>query len=83
VHLRPCNVIHRVLERLLQAPRKCARVRRKACAQLALRNSIVPAARRRVVLVVRQGSVPVVRLRGSRNAPAVAADPVVATTRDQ
>jgi hypothetical protein len=58
-------------------------VRRKACARPAPRRPIVRAARRRVVLVVRQGSVRVDRLRGSRSVLEVAADRVVVTIKDQ
>jgi hypothetical protein len=81
-HLQLCNVI-RVPARLLQARGKRVRVRRRACARLARHNSIVRAARRRVVLVVRRGSVRVDRLRGSRSVLEVAADRVVATTKGQ
>jgi hypothetical protein len=81
-HPQLCNVI-RVPARLLQAPGKRVLVRRKACARLVEhRNNIVQAARRRVVLVVRQGSVRVDRLRGSRNVRAAVADRVVATIKD-
>jgi hypothetical protein len=63
---------------------KRVQVRRKACARLVeLRNNIVPAARRRAVLVVRQGSVRVDRLRDSRNVSAAVVDQVAATIKDQ
>jgi len=80
--LQLCNVIP-VPAALLLARDNRAQVRRKACARLARHNNIVRAARRRVVLVARLGSVRVDRLRGSRNVPAVAADQVVATIKDQ
>jgi len=80
-HLPRCNAIHRVPARLLQAPGKRVPVRRKACALLAPHRHIVRAARRRVVLVVRQGSVLVDRLRVSPSVPVVAADQVVETIK--
>ena len=73
--------VTRVPARLLQAPGKRVLVRRKACVRLAPRRPIVRAARRRVVLVGRPGSARVDLLRGSRSAPAVAADRVVATIK--
>jgi hypothetical protein len=81
-HPQPCNVIL-VPAALLLARDNRAQVLLKACALLVLRSNIVPAARRRVVPVVRPGSVRVGRLRGSRNALAAVADQVVATIRDQ
>ena len=78
-HLRQCNAIHHVPAHLLRDKR--VPVRRKACALLAPHRRIVRAARRRVVLVVRQGSVLVDRLRDSRSALAAAADQVVATIK--
>ena len=82
-HPQLCNVI-RVPARLLQARGNRVQVRRKACARLVeLRNNIVRAARRRVVLAERQGSVRVDRLRASRSAPEAVADRVVATIKDQ
>jgi hypothetical protein len=84
VHLQLCNAIPRVRERLVLRRDNLVQVRRKACARLAeRRNSIVRAARRRAVLVVRQGSVRVDRRRGSRNVLEAAVDQVAATTKDQ
>ncbi len=82
-HLQHCNVIHRAREHPLQALGKRVLVRRKACARLAPHNSIVQAARHRVALVARPGSVRVDRLRGSRSVLEVAADPVVVTIKDR
>jgi hypothetical protein len=82
-HLRLCNVT-RVPARLLQAPAKRVQVLRKACARvLERRNNIVLAARRRVVLGVRQGSVREDRLRASHSVLEAAADRVVATIKDR
>ncbi len=81
-HPQLCNVI-RVPARLLQPPGKRVLVRRKACARRAPRRPIVLAARRRVVPVARPGSVRVDLLRGSRSAPAVAADQAAATIKDR
>jgi len=82
-HRQHCNVIHHVPARLLRGLGKLVLVRRKACARLAPLRHIVPAARRRVVLVVRQGSVRVDPLRDSRSVLAAAADQAVATIKDQ
>ena len=83
-HRQPCNAIRRVPQRLVVRQGKRVQVRRRACARLAEhRNNIVRAARRRAVLAVRQGSVPVDRLRDSRNAPAAAVDRVAVTIKDQ
>jgi len=82
-HLQLCNVIHRVPACLLQALGKPVPVRRKACALLAPHRHIVQAARRRVVLAVRPGSVRVDHLRGSRSVLEVAADRVVVTIKVQ
>jgi hypothetical protein len=83
-HLQHCNAIRRVRQRLVVRQGKRVQVRRKACARLAERRSnIVPTARRRVVLVVRQGSVRVDLRRDSRNVLAAAADRVAATIKDQ
>jgi hypothetical protein len=82
-HLRLCNVI-RVPARLLRAPGKRVQVCRKACARVVeRRNNIVLAARRRVALVVRPGSVLEDRPRASHNALEAVADRVVATIRDR
>jgi len=65
-------------------PDNLVQARRKACARLVEhRNNFVPAARRRAVLVVRQGSVRVDPLRVSRNAPVAAVGRVAATIKDQ
>ena len=83
-HPQLCNAIRHVRERLVLRRDNHVQERRKACARLAeLRNSIVRAARRRAVLVVRQGSVRVDRLLGFRSAPAAAVVRVAAITRDQ
>ncbi len=83
-HRQLCNAIRHVRERLVLRRDNHVQERRKACARLAeLRNSIVRAARRRAVLVVRQGSVRVDRLLGFRSAPAAAVVRVAAITRDQ
>ena len=83
-HLQLCNAIRHVRERLVPRRANHVQVRRKACARLVERlNSIVRAARRKAVLVVRLGSVRVDRLRDSRNAPAAAVDRVAVTTRDR
>jgi hypothetical protein len=83
-HRQLCNAIRHVRERLVLRRDNHVQERRKPCARLAeLRNSIVRAARRRAVLVVRQGSVRVDRLLGFRSAPAAAVVRVAAITRDQ
>jgi hypothetical protein len=82
-HRQHCNVIHHVPARLLRGLGKLVPVRRKACARLVPLRHIVRAARRRVVLVVRQGSVRVDPLRDSRSVLAAAADQAVATIKDQ
>lgn len=81
-HLQHCNAIPRVPEHQVLRQDNHVQARRKACARLLeRRNNIVRAARRRAVLVVRQGSVRVDRLRDSRNAPAAAVGRVAATTK--
>ena len=83
-HLQLCNAIRHVRERLVVRPDNLVQARRKACARLVEhRNNFVPAARRRAVLVVRQGSVRVDPLRVSRNAPVAAVGRVAATIKDQ
>jgi len=83
-HLRRCNAIRHVLEGLVVLPANHVPVRRKACARLVEhRNNIVRAARRRGVLVARQDSVRVDRLRDSRNVLAAVVGRVAATIKDQ
>jgi hypothetical protein len=83
-HLQRCNATRHVRERLVLRPDKLVRVRSKACVRLVERhNNTVRAVRRRVVPVVRQGSVRVDRLRVSRSAPAAVVDRVAATIKDR
>jgi hypothetical protein len=83
-HPQLYNAIPHVQERLVLRQDNRVQVRRKACARrVERRNSIVRAVRRRDVLVARPGSVPVDRLRDSRNVPAAVVDLVAAIIKDQ
>jgi hypothetical protein len=83
-HLQQCNAIQYGREGLVLRRDNLVLVRRKACARpVERRNNIVRAARRRAVLVVRQGSVRVDRLRVSRNVLVAAVDQAAATIKDR